>query len=122
MFEGCFKFIKDRRLNLHQVYLKKETRIEAMLMVMSIILLVNNLAQLKLRDFLVLNDEHLPDQRGQPSIKPTFQWAAYLMRHITKVTVRIGSKIYDEIRGIKTAQDTIVRAFGASAISIYNLR
>ena len=43
------------------------------------------------------------------------------MRHITKVTVSIGANIYDEIRGIKTAQDTIVRAFGASAIATYNL-
>ena len=119
--EGCFKFIKDRRVNLHQVFLKKETRIEAMLMVMSIILLVNNLAQLTLRDFLVENNECLPDQRGRASSRPTFQWAAYLMRHITKVTVSIGARIYDEIRGIKTAQDTIVRAFGASAIATYNL-
>ena len=117
--EGCYKFIKDKTHNLNQIFLKKESRIEAMVIVMSIILFINNLAQLKLREHLVEEKETIPTQLGQKTQKPTFKWASYLMINITKVKVQIHGKLYNQIKGIEKAQETIIRAFGKHALEIY---
>ena len=119
--EGCFKFLKDRTHNLNQIFLKKESRIEAMIMVMSIILFINNLAQKKLRDYLAEKDESILSQLGKATKKPTFKWASYLMRNITKVKIIVSDKIYDEIKGIEKVQETIIKAFGDYALEIYGL-
>jgi transposase len=119
--EGCFKFIKDKTHNLNQIFLKKESRIEAMVTVMSIILFINNLAQKKLRDFLIEKDESITSQLGRGTKNPTFKWASYLMRNITKVKIEVAGKIYDQIKGIKKVQETIIRAFGDYALEIYGL-
>lgn len=117
--EGCYKFIKDKTHNLNQIFLKKESRIEAMVIVMSMILFINNLAQLKLREHLVDKKENVPTQLGKTTQKPTFKWASYLMMNITKVKVEIQGKIYNQINGIEKAQDIIIRAFGKYALEIY---
>jgi transposase len=117
--EGCYKFIKDKTHNLNQIFLKKESRIEAMVIVMSIILFINNLAQLKLREHLVDKKENIPTQLGKTTEKPTFKWASYLMMNITKVKVEIYGKIYNQIKGIEKAQEIIIRAFGKHALDIY---
>lgn len=119
--EGCFKFIKDKTHNLNQIFLKKESRIEAMVMVMSIILFINNLAQRKLRDALKKENTSIPNQLGKGIKNPTFKWASYLLRNITKVTIEIAEKIYCEIKGIDKAQETIIKAFGDYALQIYKL-
>jgi transposase len=117
--EGCYKFIKDKTHNLNQIFLKKESRIEAMVIVMSMILFINNLAQLKLREHLVDKKENVPTQLGKTTQKPTFKWASYLMMNITKVKVEIQGKIYNQIKGIEKTQELIIRAFGKHALEIY---
>jgi transposase len=119
--EGCFKFLKDRTHNLNQIFLKKESRIEAMVMVMSFVLFINNLAQKKLRDYLTDKKTSIPTQLGRATTRPTFKWASYLMRNITKVRIKIADEIYDQIKGIEKVHETIIRAFGDFALEIYGL-
>ena len=119
--EGCFKFLKDRTYNLNQIFLKKESRIEAMMMVMGLILFVNNLAQKRLREHLMENNEAIPNQLGKDFKRPTFKWASYLMRNITKIRIQIQDEIFDQIKGIEKAHETIIKAFGDYALKIYGL-
>ena len=91
------------------------------MMVMSLTLFVNNLAQKKLREYLVKRNTTIPAQTGKSTMNPTFQWASYLLRNITKVHIRLGNLVNDEVKGIKKAQETIIRAFGSHAIRIYGL-
>ncbi len=63
--EGCFKFLKRRDLNLNQIFLKKESRIESMMIIMTFILFVNNLGHKKLREFLASEDLAIPNQMGR---------------------------------------------------------
>ena len=102
--EGRFKFIKDKTHNLNQIFLKKESRTEAMMMVMSIVLLTNNLAQ-----------------QGKETPNPNFKWASYFMRNITKVKIKVLDKIYDQIKGMNKGAEVIIRAFGEHALKIYGL-
>lgn len=50
--ESGFKFLKNRSQSLNQICLKKESRIEAAMAVMTLILMVNNLAQNKLTELI----------------------------------------------------------------------
>jgi transposase len=119
--ESCFKFLKDKTHNLNQIFLKKESRIEAMMMVMSLVLFTNNLAKTKLRNHLKENNKSIPAQRGKETQKPTFKWASYFMRNITKVKITVNDIIYDQIKGIDQGAEAIIRAFGEHALKIYGL-
>ena len=66
-------------------------------------------------------DESILSQLGKATKKPTFKWASYLMRNITKVKIIVSDKIYDEIKGIEKVQETIIKAFGDYALEIYGL-
>lgn len=92
-----------------------------MMMVMSIILFTNNLAQIKLRDHLKENNKSIPAQWGRETQNPTFKWASYFMRNITKVKIKVLDKIYDQIKGIDKGAEAIIRAFGEHALKIYGL-
>lgn len=117
--EGCFKFLKNKTLNLNQIFLQKESRIEAMMIVMTFILLVNNLAQKKIRDYLVEEDKSFPNQMGKPTVKPTFMWISYCMRHISRIQTRIGEQIFHQIIGMTSSIELIIRAIGDEAMAIY---
>jgi transposase len=119
--ESCFKFLKDKTHNLNQICLKKESRTEAMMMAMSLVLFTNNLAQAKLRNLLKENNKSIPAQRGKETQKPNFKWASYFMRNITKVKIKVNDIIYDQIKGIDQGAEAIIRAFGEHALMIYGL-
>lgn len=84
-------------------------------------LFTNNLAQVKLRDHLKENNKNIPAQRGKETQKPTFKWASYFMRNITKVKIKVNDIIYDQIKGIDQGAEAIIRAFGEHALKIYGL-
>ncbi len=117
--EGCFRFLKDRRKCLNQIFLKKESRIEAILMVMSLLLFVNNFAQNKLRGVLEREKQSIPNQLGSRTRKPTFSWVTELMRPVYKVAGFMRGESFSEITGILRVQRQIIRAFGSHAEVIY---
>lgn len=117
--EKCFKFYKDRKKSFNKFCFKKESRIEAVLSVMTLSLFINNLAEKKLKDHLKETDETVPDQRCKPTKKPTFFWIQELMRNVYRVKFKFNGKLQEEVNGLYEAQKTIVRAFGKYARSIY---
>ncbi len=117
--EGCFKFLKRKDLNLNQIFLKSESRIEAMMIVMALILFVNNLPEKTIRDYLCEGDLSFPNQLGIKTAKPTFKWISYTMQRIAKIRTKIGGLVYDEIHGLKKEHKTIVKALGDYALRIY---
>src|SRR5690606_34877105 len=65
--ERGFRFLKDPLFFAHSLFLKKPSRIMALLMVMGLRLLVYALAEHQLRQQLAQRDETLPDQTGKPT-------------------------------------------------------
>jgi transposase len=72
--ERGFRFLKDPMFMTSSVFLKLETRICALSMVMCLCLLVYTLAQRLLRKRLELLNTTLPNQLGKPTQKPTMRW------------------------------------------------
>jgi len=71
--ERGFRFLKDPLFFAHSMFLEKESRIVAMVMIMGLALMVYAIAERKLRDVLELEDETIPDQRKKPTMKPTMR-------------------------------------------------
>lgn len=65
--ERGFRFLKDPLFFAHSLFLKKPSRIMALLMVMGLSLLVYALAEHQLRQQLLEQDQTLPDQKGKPT-------------------------------------------------------
>ena len=64
--EGGFRFIKDPWFMVDSIFLKSATRIEALMMVMTLCLLVYNFAQHRLRDSLKQHNTTIPNQLDKP--------------------------------------------------------
>lgn len=80
--ERGFRFLKDPMFFADSLFLKKPTRIMALLMVMGLSLLVYALAEHQLRTQLVEREETLPDQTGKPTQKPTIRRVFQMMEGI----------------------------------------
>ena len=72
--ERGFRFLKDPLFMTSSVFLKKDTRIAALGMVMCLCLLVYTLAQRYLRQKLMELSTSVPDQLGRPTKRPTMRW------------------------------------------------
>lgn len=71
--ERGFRFLKDPLFFAHSLFLKKPSRIMALLMIMGLCLLIYALAEHLLRTELVRRDETLPDQTGKPTQRITMR-------------------------------------------------
>lgn len=72
--ERGFRFLKDPLFFTSSVFLKSAKRIEALGMIMTLCLLVYNLAQRQLRLALALAQDTIPNQLGKPTNSPTLRW------------------------------------------------
>ncbi len=118
--EGCFRFLKRKDLCLNQIYLKRESRIESMMIIMTFILFVNNLAQKKIRGYLSEHDLTVPNQKSHPTGNPTFKWISYMMRDVQRVWVYSkGNVVHACTKGLLKGIEPVIRAFGNHALEIY---
>ncbi len=71
--ERGFRFLKDPFFFASSFFLKKPSRIMALLMVMGLSLLIYALAEHHLRQQLLDKDQSIPDQKGKPTQNPTMR-------------------------------------------------
>ncbi len=77
---------------MSEVYLKKESRIEALAMVMVLCLLLYSIAEWKLRTRLEEAKEAIRNQVKKKTQIPTMKWVFFLFRRITKLVIEIDGK------------------------------
>ena len=97
--EGGFRFIKDPWFMLDSIFLKSPKRIEALMMVMTLCLMVYNIAQYKLRNQLKEKNETLPNQLNKQIQNPTVRWIFQIMEGIGIVEFYT-NKIYDPVKKV----------------------
>ena len=76
--EGGFRFLKDPLFFVSSLFVKKPSRIEGLLMVMTLALLVYSVAQRRMRQQLARHHETVPNQINQPTTSPTLRWVFQL--------------------------------------------
>ena len=85
--ERGFRFLKEPVFFVSSLFVKKPSRIQGLLMVMTLALLVYSVAQRRMRNRLETQGETLPNQIGQPTATPTLRWVFQLLDGIHRVTV-----------------------------------
>ena len=115
--ERGFRFLKDPLFFASRVFVHKAQRVAALAMIMGLCLLVYSLGQRHLRQALDQANETIPNQKGQPTAKPTLRWVLQCFQAVHLVWVN-GRKW-----GIKLtqAQKDILRFLGSACQQYYFL-
>jgi transposase len=119
--EGGFRFRKDPLFFVSSLFVKKPSRIEGLLMVMTLALLVNSVAQRRLRQQLATHQETVPNQINQPTATPTLRWVFQLLEGIHRVRMTVQGQVHDLIEGLKDVQIKILRLFGNETCHLYQI-
>ena len=122
--ERGFRFLKDPWFMVDTIFLKSPRRIEALMMVMTLCLLVYNIAQYKLRTTLNEENETLPNQKNKPIQNPTLRWVFQLMEGVCAVSIpsnQIEDRPTVHITNITETREKIIQLMGSNACSIYGL-
>jgi transposase len=119
--EGGFRFLKDPLFFVSSLFVKKPSRIEGLLMVMTLALLVYSVAQRRLRKTLAEHHETVPNQINQPTASPTLRWVFQLLEGIHRVRVTVQGQVHDLIEGLNDVQIKILRLFGHEVCRLYQI-
>jgi transposase len=119
--EGGFRFLKDPLFFVSSLFVKKPSRLEGLLMVMTLALLVYSVAQRRLRQQLAQHKATVPNQINQPTTSPTLRWIFQLLEGIHRVRVTVQGHVHDFIEGLNDVQIKILRLFGKEACGLYQI-
>jgi len=125
--ERGFRFLKDPWFMVDSVFLKSPRRIEALMMVMTLCLLVYNVAQYRLREKLKTTGETLPNQLDKEVRNPTLRWIFQIMEGlgIARIEGSSGAESPASVRELVTNMTSlrkkIIRLFGPTACRMHGL-
>jgi transposase len=121
--EGGFRFLKDPWFMVDSIFLKSTERIEALMMVMTLCLMVYNIAQYKLRQTLQVENKTLPNQLNQPVKNPTLRWLFQIMEgvSITRIFTKTNELAKEIIFNLNGLRKKIIELFGETARQMYGL-
>jgi transposase len=119
--EGGFRFLKDPLFFVSSLFVKKPSRIEGLLMVMTLALLVYSVAQRRMRRQLTRHHETVPNQINQPTTSPTLRWVFQLLEGIHSVRVTVQGQVHELIEGRNDVQIKILRRFGERVCCLYQI-
>jgi transposase len=93
--EGGFRFLKEPLFFVSSLCVKQPSRMQGLLMVMTLALWVYAVAQRRLRQQLARQNETVPNQINQPTVRPTLRWVFQLLEGIHRVRVTVQGQVYD---------------------------
>jgi transposase len=119
--EGGFRFLKDPLFFVSSLFVKKPSRIQGLVMVMTLALLVYSVAQRRLRQELARQNETIPNQINQPTNRPTLRWMFQVLEGIERVRVQVAGQIQERITGLNAVKIKILRLFGEQICHMYQV-
>ena len=122
--ERGFKFLKDPWFMVNSFFLKLPSRIEALMMVMTLCLMVYNVGQHRIRSALRKVNDTLPNQINKPIQNPTLKWIFQMMEGISIMSFfepHIAEPVRKVITGLNQLRIKIIKLFGPSAQKIYGI-
>jgi transposase len=119
--ERGFRFLKDPLFFVSSLFVTKPSRIQGLLMVMTLALLVYSVAQRRLRQKLKEQNEIIPNQIQQPTKKPTMRWVFQLMEGIHRVIYLQNGEQQTLIEGLKDIHINILKLLGIHVCQMYQI-
>lgn len=117
--ERGFRFLKDPMFFAHSLFLKKPSRIMALLMVMGLSLLIYALAEHHLRQQLLQHHQTIPDQRGKPTQHPTMRRVFQMFEGIHILTIRTDNAQQRIVTNVKDVHLQIATLLGDPILKFY---
>ena len=120
--ERGFAFIKDNTFEVSSVFLKKPSRISALMAVMVLSLFVYSLAQYLLRQTLREKDDFVLNQLNKPIQNPTAKWIFFLFRNIQVLYIReANNQTAEFVVNLAPDLNRIITYFGQETMRIYGI-
>lgn len=119
--ERGFRFLKDPLFFVSSLFLKKPSRIQGLLMVMTLSLLVYAIAQRRLRAELTKRGETLPNQIDIPTARPTLRWIFQALEGIHRVTIATETGVRVLVEGLTELRTKILQLLGPSVCQRYQV-
>lgn len=119
--EAGFRFIKNDAFEVSGVFLKKPSRVQALMMVMTLCLMVYNLAQYFLRQALQAYNDSIPDQLKKPTQKPTMARVCRLFHGVQVWIIELSGHSQEIVVNLTEVLCKIIHYFGNVAEKIYGL-
>ena len=117
--ERGFRFLKDPMFFAHSLFLKKPSRIMALLMVMGLSLLIYALTEHQLRQQLVAQDQTIPDQKGKPTQNPTMRRVFQMFEGIHLLTIQTNTFRQRMVTNVKEVHLQIATLLGDTVLKFY---
>ena len=119
--ERGFRFLKDPVFFVSSLFLKKPSRLQGLLMVMTLALLVYSVAQRRMRHQLACQHNTLPNQIGQPVSRLTLRWVFQLLEGINRATFTVHGYVKTVIEGLTTLRRKMLQLFGQKVCQPYQI-
>lgn len=119
--ESGFRFIKDDQFRVDAIFLKKPERVNALMMIMTLCLMVYNVAQYRLRQSLKQSGETVPNQLKKPIQNPTMAWVCEMFSGISVVLIEMKGAVQETVVNLNAVLHRIIRHFGPPAAKIYGV-
>jgi transposase len=119
--ERGFRFLKEPSFFVSSLFVKKTSRIEGLLMVMTLSLLIYSVAQRRLRSQLLKEEKTLPNQIKQKTQRPTMRWVFQILEGIHRVKTKQNQESISFIEGLNDTQMIILKLFGKQVSKLYQI-
>ena len=121
--EGGFRFLKDPWFMVVSVFLKSPQRVAALMVVMTLCLLVYNIAQYQLRSRLRETGATLPNQLNKPVQNPTLRWIFQIMEGLGMVRIQETQEgpPRELLTNMSALRKKIIQLFGPTACRMHGL-
>ena len=118
--ERGFRFLKDKRFHVSEVYLKNENRIAALSMLMVLCLLLYSVAEWLFRKILKERNATVMNPRNKPTARPTMKRVFFLFRRVRQVLELVDSTVHCRLLNVNEEIIRITGMFGAGFEKYYS--
>jgi len=120
--ERGFRFIKDGRFHVSEVYLENENRIAALAMIMVLCLMVYSITEWQFRNTLASKNATIRDQYKKPTRKPSAKWLYFLFRRVRQIEEIVNNRRVCRILNYTSELVDIVHLLGPPVEKYYSLK
>jgi len=99
--ERGFRFLKDKSFRVSEVYLKKNSRIQALAMIMVLCLFIYSMVEFRLRQALERTGETVISPTKKKTQRPTLKWIFFLFRRVREYCVVVDGVRVTKISNLK---------------------
>lgn len=118
--EGGFRFLKDKSFRVAEIFLKKNSRIQALAMIMVLCLFIYSMTEFRLRRELARSGETVTSQTKKQTNRPTLKWVFFRFRRVREFSVVIGDRRMTKIANMNDELRKILQLLGPSYVIYYS--